>query len=61
MSYLLVALGGALGSVLRYFLSLVEGRAPKRAVLTGRDARNSIALVLAERKSAETGKAVRVR
>ena len=45
----------------RYFLSLVEGRAPKRAVLTARDARNSIALVLAERKSAETGKAVRVR
>ena len=44
----------------RYFLSLVEGRAPKRAVLTAKDARESIALVLAERKSAETGKAVRL-
>ena len=44
----------------RYFLSLVDGRAPKRAVLTAQDARESIALVLAERKSAETGKAVRL-
>ena len=44
----------------RYFLSLVEGRAPRREVLTAKDARDSIALVLAERKSAETGKAVKV-
>jgi predicted dehydrogenase len=43
----------------RYFLSLVEGRAAKRDVLTAEDARNSIALVLAERRSAETGKAVK--
>ena len=45
---------------IRYFLSLVEGRAPKNAVLTARDARESMALVLAERRSAETGKAVRI-
>lgn len=43
----------------RYFLSLVEGRAAGRAVLTAKDARESIALVLAERKSSETGKDVR--
>lgn len=44
----------------RYFLALAEGRAPKRAVLEARDARDSIALVLAERKSAETGRAVKL-
>ena len=44
----------------RYFLSLVDGRAPKRTVLTAKDARDSIALVLAERNSAETGKAVKL-
>lgn len=44
----------------RYFLSLVEGRSPKKAVLTAKDARNSIALVLAERRSSETGKAVKL-
>ncbi len=35
-------------------------RAPVRAVLTAHDASESIALALAERKSAETGKTVRL-
>lgn len=43
-----------------YFLGLVEGRKPKRTVLTATDARNSIALVMAEKKSAKTGRPVRV-
>jgi len=44
----------------RYFLKLVEGKALKDQILTAKDARNSIALVLAERKSADTGKTVRL-
>ena len=42
-----------------YFLGMVEGRRQRR-VLTARDARDSIALLLAERRSAETGKRVLV-
>ena len=40
-----------------YFLSMVEGRGQK-LVLTARDARNSIALLEAERRSATSGKVV---
>ena len=42
----------------RYFLDLVEGRA-KDGILTAQDARDAIALVLAERKSAVSGKAMK--
>ena len=41
---------------IRYFLDLVNGVKPKREVLTATDARNAIALVSAERKSARTGR-----
>jgi predicted dehydrogenase len=44
-----------------YFLDMVEGREIKDKVLTAEDARNSIALVLAERSSAESGKEKRIR
>lgn len=44
-----------------YFLRMVEGREIKDRVLTAADARDSIALVLAERKSAETGRERRIR
>ncbi len=44
----------------RYFASLLNGKAPKRVILTAEDARDSIALVLAERKSAQTRKAVKL-
>ena len=37
---------------IRYFLSLVEGKAPKETVLTAEDARESVALVCAERRVA---------
>ena len=43
----------------RYFLGLVEGRRQEE-VLTARDAREAIRVVLAERKSAETGRAERL-
>ena len=41
-----------------YFIDMVEGRKIKDKVLTAEDARNSIALVLAERKSAKTGRKI---
>ena len=41
----------------RHFLALVEGRRPK-GLLTVEDARNALAVALAERKSAETGRPV---
>lgn len=44
----------------RYFLSLVEGRAGARPPLTARDARDAVALVLAARRSARTGRTVRL-
>ena len=44
---------------IEYFLGLVEGRKQKR-VLTARDARDSIALLVAERRSAVSGKRVLV-
>lgn len=43
-----------------YFLRMVEGRPAKDVVLRAEDARETLALVLAERRSAETGKAVRI-
>ena len=42
-----------------YFLGMVEGRRQRR-ILTARDARDSIALLLAERRSADTGRRVSV-
>ena len=42
----------------RYFLDLVEGKTPTEIVLTAEDARDAVALVLAERRSAETGRMV---
>lgn len=42
-----------------YFLGMVEGRKGLERVLTAADARESIALLLAERKSALTGRVVR--
>lgn len=41
----------------RYFLGMVEGRR-QSAILTAREAREAIRVVLAERKSAETGRPV---
>jgi len=41
-----------------YFLKLVQGKAPNPQTLTAEDARNALKLVLAERKSAETGRPV---
>ena len=45
---------------IEYFLGMVEGRRQKR-VLTARDARDSIALLVAERKSAVSGRCVLLR
>ena len=44
---------------IEYFLKLVEGRVTK-TILTAQDARDSIALLVAERKSDKTGKTVRL-
>ncbi len=43
-----------------YFHALVCGRKPKDEILTAEDARESIRLVLAEKKAAATGKPVKV-
>ena len=43
-----------------YFHDLVRGRRPKRELLTARDARLALQLVLAERKSAQTKRPVRL-
>ena len=45
---------------IRYFLDLVEGRA-KEKVLTAQDARESVAMLELERRSATSGKAIVVR
>ena len=52
--------GTSYGNEIRYFLDLILGRRVKKEIVTAKDARNSIALVLAEKKSAATGKPVRV-
>ena len=44
---------------IEYFLKMVEGRIQK-TVLTARDARDSIALLVAERKSDKTGRTVKL-
>jgi predicted dehydrogenase len=56
------SLGTASGydAEIKYFLSMIEKRLKDDVVLTAEDARESIALVLAERKSAETGKTVKI-
>jgi len=51
-------LGGYFNEI-QYFINCVErGRTPK--IVTPKDARNSVALVLAEQKSAESGRPVKV-
>ena len=44
---------------IEYFLGMVEGRRQK-AILTAKDARDSIALLEAERRSAKSGKKVQI-
>ena len=44
----------------RYFLDMVEGREPKERVLTAEDARDSVALLCAERRSAASGRVLKV-
>ena len=44
---------------IEYFLGMVEGRRQKR-ILTAKDARDSIALLEAERRSAKSGKKVQI-
>ena len=44
----------------RYFLDMVEGREPKEHVLTAEDARDSVALLCAERRSAVSGRVLKV-
>ena len=43
-----------------YFLDMVEGREPKERVLTAEDARDSVALLCAERRSAASGRVLKV-
>ena len=45
---------------IRYFNDCIAGRKPKAVVLTAKEARNSIMLACAEKKSARVGKPVRV-
>ena len=44
----------------RYFLSMIASKKRKDEILTAKDARDSIALVLAERKSAQTGREIKL-
>ena len=46
---------------IRYFNDLLSGRVPKKSVLTARDARNSIKLVLIEKTSAASGRPEKVK
>ena len=45
---------------IRYFNDCIAGRKPRTVVLTATDARNSIMLACAEKKSAKTGRPVRL-